>query len=121
MTEAQEQEALFEMASYNPVTRDLLFAIPNDGKRTIQQHVKFKKRGLKPGVPDLCLPVARGKYSSLYIEMKRPHTPPKPPARPTLEQREWIKKLNKAGNYACIAYGWQEAWNIINNYLEGRL
>lgn len=117
MTEAQEQEALFEMAAYHPVTRDLLYAIPNDGKRTVQQHVKFKKRGLKPGVPDICLPIAAGNKSALYIELKRY----KPKGVVTLEQREWIKKLNKAGNHACIAYGWRDAWNIINNYLEGRL
>lgn len=121
MTEAQEQEALFEMAAYHPVTRDLLYAIPNDGKRSAREGARFKKRGLKPGVPDICLPISAGTKSALYIELKREHVPPNPPARATLEQREWIKKLNKAGNYACIAYGWKQAWDVITNYLEGRL
>lgn len=49
---------------------DLLHAIPNGGKRDIVTAAKLKNEGVKRGVPDLFLPVARGGYHGLYIELK---------------------------------------------------
>lgn len=49
----------------------LLYHVPNEGKRTWRTGARLKSEGLKPGVPDLCLPVARGKYHGLYVELKR--------------------------------------------------
>lgn len=48
----------------------LLHAIPNGGKRNKGVAKKLKAEGVKAGVPDLFLPVARGQYHGLYIEMK---------------------------------------------------
>ena len=53
-----------------PEKADLLFHIPNGGKRNIREAVKFKKMGVKAGIPDLFLSQASGKYFGLYIEMK---------------------------------------------------
>lgn len=111
MTEAKEQEALIERAQYHPVTRDLLYAIPNDGVRTPLQGAKFKRRGLRPGMPDICLPYPSNGFHALYIELKTKI------GRPTKEQLECIAKLTKAGNCAVIAFGWEHAWKIITDYL----
>ena len=48
----------------------LLFHVPNGGKRNAAEAARFKAMGVKAGVPDLCLPVPRGGYAGLYIEMK---------------------------------------------------
>ena len=48
----------------------LLFHIPNGGTRDAIEGRHLKQQGVKRGVPDLCLPVARGGYHSLYIELK---------------------------------------------------
>lgn len=114
MTETQEQEALIKRAQYHPITREYLYAIPNDGIRTPQQGARFKRRGLKPGVPDLCLPYPSKCYHALYIELKRKDRK----ARATHNQLQWIAKLNQAGNYAAIAYGWEDAWRQIESYLS---
>lgn len=73
-TEDEEQIALFRWAAmmewkYPQLRR--LYHIPNGGKRTKAEAGIFKAMGVKSGVPDVHLPVARGGYHGLYIEMKR--------------------------------------------------
>src|SRR5699024_826416 len=48
-----------------------LHAVPNGGARNIVVARKLKAEGVQRGVPDLCLPVPRGPYHGLYIELKR--------------------------------------------------
>ena len=62
MSEHQEQKALIQWARLNQQRfpeLDLLFAIPNGGLRNIRVARKLKSEGVKPGVSDLFLPVAR--------------------------------------------------------------
>lgn len=47
-------------------------AIPNGGERDIITAGKLKAEGVKSGVSDTFLPVKRGEYSGLYIEIKKP-------------------------------------------------
>lgn len=37
------------------------------------------------------------------------------------EQDEWIERLNSNGHYACYAYGWEQAVDILNAYLNNKL
>jgi hypothetical protein len=73
-TEEQEQMALFEwaetMVHINPELR-WLYAIHNGLRLSVGMRVKAKRLGTKKGVADVCLPVARGGYHGLYIELKR--------------------------------------------------
>ena len=48
----------------------LLHHIPNGGRRNAKEAAKLKRMGVLAGVSDLHLPVARGGYHSMYIEMK---------------------------------------------------
>lgn len=71
--EANEQEALFRWAAFvrgRFPEIDLLYHIPNGGSRNRLEAANLKRQGVKAGVPDLCLPVASGKYHGLYIELK---------------------------------------------------
>ena len=61
--ESQEQQALFSWAEYAKGLHPelgLLYHIPNGGKRDKLEAARLKLEGVKAGVPDLCLPVARG-------------------------------------------------------------
>ena len=108
-------------ASWHPELK-LLFAIPNGaklpyrktkgGKRYSREGLWLKQEGLKPGVPDLCLPVARNGYHGLYIELKFGKN------RPTLAQKEWLKELNKQGYLAVVCYGFDAAKQVIEKYLD---
>ena len=48
----------------------LLFHVPNGGARGKAEAARMKRQGVKAGVPDLMLPVARGGYHGLFLEMK---------------------------------------------------
>lgn len=89
-----------------------LFAIPNGGLRDKITAGKLKASGVKSGVPDICLPIRRGSYSGLFIEMKRGKN------KPTAEQKEWINFLPTQGFGVIVCYDWEAARDIIIQYLE---
>lgn len=112
-TEHWEQTQLFSWAEDKPELA-LMYAIPNGGHRDIRVAVKLKEEGVKPGVPDICLPVARGGCHGLYIELKR-----RKYGRVSPDQLKWIEALIHEG-YACaVCCGWEAARDVINGYLEG--
>ncbi len=81
----------------------MLYHIPNGGKRSKAEAGRFKAMGVKPGVPDIHLPVPRGPYHSLYIELKAPK------GRVSENQADWLADLNRYGNKAVVCYGWEQA------------
>ena len=61
--EAGAQETLFNWAQYQYARYpelELLYHIPNGGKRDARTAANLKRQGVKAGVPDLHLPVALG-------------------------------------------------------------
>ena len=115
--EAQIQRQLFSWAAQNAVRYPelrLLFHVPNEGKRSVISGYNLKIAGLKVGVPDLCLPVARSGYHGLYIELKSEN------GRLQDHQRQWIDDLNKQGYKAVTAYGFDEARTAIEDYLNSK-
>lgn len=118
-TEAEEQESLFRWAAYSRVKYpelDLLYHIPNEGQRKPVTGYRLKRQGLRPGVPDICLPVPNVVNTALYIELKR-----RDGGRISESQRWWITQLNKVGCRAVVCRGWDEARAEIERYLGGRL
>lgn len=116
--ETQEQQALFqwaEMMSTRWPELKLLYHIPNEGKRSRKAGARLKAEGLRPGVPDICLPVARSGNHGLYIELKRVKG-----SRVTQDQIQWIEELLKQGYAAAVCRGCDEAIGMIERYLSGR-
>lgn len=91
----------------------LFYHIPNEGKRSHAAARRLKQEGMKRGVPDNCLPVPRGKYHGLYIELKRVKG-----GKPTSEQKQWVEDLTGQGYLALICKGWEEAAKVIERYLR---
>lgn len=116
--ETAEQQAVFEWAARMcgrwPELR-LMYHIPNEGKRSRRTGARLKAEGLRGGVPDICLPVARGGHHGLYIEMKRVKN-----SRATQEQLEWIEDLIGQGYVAAVCRGCGEAIDLITRYMSGR-
>lgn len=113
--EAEEQEALFVWAEYQSAAHPelrLLYHIPNEGKRSAAYGAALRRQGMKKGVPDLCLPVARGKYHGLYIEMKAGRN------KPTVDQQWWLEALERQGFRAIWCSGWERAKEEISEYLN---
>lgn len=113
-TESEEQQTLFQWAevmSRRYPQLSLLYHIPNGGARSKGTAGRLKAEGVKSGVPDICLPVAKGKYHGLYVEMKVGKN------KPTANQVKWIESLLSEGYQAKVCYGWQEAVRVIEDYL----
>lgn len=117
-TESAEQRAVFEWAermSGRWPELKLMYHIPNEGKRSRITGARMKAEGMRGGVPDICLPVARGGHHGLYIEMKRVKN-----SKATREQLEWIEDLVGQGYVAAVCRGCDEAINLITRYMSGR-
>ena len=113
--EAREQEALFRWAAYERgkwPELEKMYHIPNGGSRNKAEAARLKAQGVRAGVPDICLPAARGCYHGLYIELKRRNG-----GRVSEAQREWIEYLENAGYCARVCHGWDEARETIEKYL----
>ena len=115
-TEHQEQCALFEWAAFQegfwPELR-LMHAIPNGGKRDKVTAARLKAEGVKPGVPDICLPVPRGDKHGLYIEMKR-----REGGSVSADQLKWLDNLMRQGYECHVCRGCEEARKVILDYLK---
>lgn len=117
-TEDVEQAQLFAWAQYASGKYPelaLMYHIPNGGKRGKAEAARFKAQGVKAGVPDICLPVARGKYHGLYIELKRVKG-----GRVSEAQEEYIDALRKQGYRVEVCFGMEQARDVIVEYMEGK-
>lgn len=115
VTEGQEQQALFDwaqrMEGRYPELK-LMYHVPNGGKRDKVTAAILKREGVKSGVPDICLPVPKGRFHGLYIELKRAG------GKTTKKQDEWLEALEMQGYRTHVCVGWQSASNAILNYLK---
>lgn len=73
--------------------------------------VGLKAEGVRKGIPDLQMDVARGQYHGLRIEMKRAKGVVSP------EQKEVHQFLAGQGYRIIVAFTSQEAINAIDDYL----
>ena len=110
-SEAEEQATLFEWASYHPELK-YMYAIPNGGSRNPREAKNLKRQGVKRGVPDLCLPLPRGVYHGLYIEMKVGRN------KTSEFQDDFIQHLRSVGYYVDVCYGFEEARRLITAYMH---
>ena len=113
--EKDEQVALMKWAVLSAGRRPelrLIYHIPNGGSRNAIEARHLKAQGVKAGVPDICLPVARQGYHGLYIELKRQKG-----GRVSEAQQDWIDRLNEQGYLARVCAGFREAVKVIDEYL----
>lgn len=89
-----------------------LHAIPNGGARDPITAAKMKAEGVKRGVPDLFLPIARHGWHGLYLEMK------KDKGKPSDEQKEFAAHCDTEQYAFHFCYNWREAANFIEQYLR---
>lgn len=117
--EGEEQATLFnwaKMQQWKYPGLSMMFHIPNGGKRSKAEAGRFKAEGVKAGVPDIFLPVPRGGYHGLFIELKRSKG-----GTVSEAQKEWQAALKDEGYQAVICKGWQEAAKAIEDYLEEQI
>lgn len=92
-----------------------LYHCPNGEKRDAFTAQRLKQQGVKAGILDLALDVARGGYHGLRIELKRPGGKC---AKPRPEQASCIAFLTEQGYCARITNDFTECKSIILGYLN---
>jgi hypothetical protein len=113
MSEHQTQSAFFDSLramKIAGVDLDQAFAVPNGGQRHPAVAAKLKKEGVKTGVPDVLLPVARGGFIGLAIEFKHGK------GNPSEEQKKRITALQKEGWCVVLCWDWQAAARTVAGY-----
>jgi hypothetical protein len=116
-TEHEEQAAFCLWAALQAKQEPalgLLFAIPNGGKRSIKTARALRAEGVRAGVPDLFLPVARGGYNGCFVEMKRSKG-----GSLSREQAAFFAELRLQGFAVLVCKGAQEAQDGVLDYLGG--
>lgn len=97
---------------------DYLFSIPNGASlagnkaQRARQMARLKAQGLKNGVSDLFLPVPRGNWHGLWIEMKSSK------GRVSPSQAEWGELMIAQGYEFKVCYSASEAIAAIEEYLN---
>lgn len=113
-SEATEQERVINWATFYAKDfpeLELLHHIPNGGSRNQLEAANLKRQGVKAGVPDLYLPVARNGKHGLYVEMKWGKN------KTTEKQDWWLEQLRQQGYETAVCWTAEEAMDTIAGYL----
>jgi len=88
-----------------------MFSTLNGVRVSIGTATKMKRAGMTRGIVDIILPAKNKYYSSLFVELKHGDN------KPSKDQLDYISFLNKQGHLALVCWGFEEAINVIENYL----
>ena len=121
-TENQEQRAIVKWLSYHPIVRNYYCKINNEGQRTAGQGYNLQLMGLRRGASDLLIYYPVGRFSGLWIEMKRAkeYTISERNSLTWKAQVDFQENVKRVGYVAFFAYGWVDAKNIIEKYLNDK-
>ena len=115
--ESKHQQAVIKWSQQPGIRKQwpelaLLYHIKNEEATSAKQVAIDKAMGVKKGVPDLFLPVARGMYHGLYIELKT--------EAGTVSDAQiwWGDQLVKQGYYWEVCHGWKSAIKVLEWYLS---
>src|SRR5690606_23059711 len=85
--------------------------VRNEGKRTFAQASKMMlEGGFVKGTPDIIIPGS----PTFLCELKSR----KKGSRPSKEQMAYLETATKTDAFCVIAYGYEEAWNALNDWIE---
>lgn len=94
-----------------PEYADLVFAIPNGGKRDAKTAMILKNMGVRAGVPDVFISVPRGGAHGLFVELK------KVGGKLSDDQDRIIEALRAQGYRVEVCEGLEAAWDTAMEYL----
>ncbi|SDE21232.1 VRR-NUC domain-containing protein [Desulfuromonas thiophila] len=113
--ESWEQEQFFRWVISNQIRipeLQLANGSMNGIRVSPSLRARLKGQGLRPGVPDIDLPVRRGECCGLRIEMKR-----KAGGTVSAEQKRFHELLRSQGYRVEVCRGWREAVAVVRDYL----
>lgn len=118
-SEADEQRDVFSFAlsamKLYPVL-ELMFHVPNEGKRKQSTGGFLVGQGMKAGVSDIILPAARRGYTALIIEMKKRGELPKT----TDDQERFLARAWQEGALTYVIDRAEDAIDVLLWYVGGK-
>jgi hypothetical protein len=109
--EGRESDFQATLAGYLDSLGVLWYHCPNGGKRNRSEAIRLKREGVKRGVPDVCLCVARKGYHGFYLELKVDYN------KPTEDQEKFLQRLEANGYKTEWTRSLDEALEMIDEYL----
>lgn len=110
--EANHQKAFFAWLSLKyPWARAVTFAIPNGGKRNIEEAAHLKAQGVTAGVPDVFSAIPNAEHHGLFIEFKANKN------KLTAKQEAFIENIQAQDYAVAICYSVDEAIKAFEFYL----
>jgi hypothetical protein len=120
MSEHDEQATVIQWARYQEIRHPELYWLhsslngivipaPPATRARIINHMKAE--GMRKGIPDLFLPLARRGYHGLYIEMKTDK------GKLTVEQKDFLAYAEAAGYLDLACFGADEAIDQLKWYI----
>ena len=91
---------------------EVLFAVPNGGRRGVTEAGIMKGEGVLAGVSDLFLMKSNGLFHGLFIEIKTAK------GRQTESQKEFEAKAGQNGYQYMICRSLEEFMNAVKNYIN---
>lgn len=91
------------------------FHPPNGGHRSLTEGAKFKRMGVKRGVPDIVVPMARKGRHGLVIELKRIDGNMSDLSE---EQKDWLRWFKSQNWSTHVAFGFEHAKRIVEGYFK---
>jgi len=114
LTEYEEQVLLIKWCWNHPnIKVRKIYSHLNGMRTTVGTAIKARDAGAKAGTPDLFLPVARGGYHGLYIEMKRQKG-----GTLSAIQKDTIESLKEEGYAVYVCKGAKAASEVITTYMS---
>ncbi len=99
----------------HPAAEPLFIHVPNGGHRNKVVAGLFKRMGVRPGVPDYLFAIPAGPYQSLWLEMKTET------GSVSEEQKTMIPLLRSVGHFVVVAYGYDEAIEILDHWVDDNI
>lgn len=110
LSEDSIQKTVMEWVSLQPTLNGLVIHVPNEGRRTHNFGKNLKAMGMRAGVPDLFIMMARRGFNGAWIELKS-----KDGVLSTL-QKKFIQDARAQNYYAEVCHTIEDAIKIIKWY-----
>ena len=94
-----------------PHLREMLFAVPNGGRRDEKTGARLKEEGVIAGVSDMILLQRNDNYGALLIEMKTKT------GRQSESQKRWQKAAEEQGYRYVVCRSLEEFMKEVNDYI----
>lgn len=107
------QKAVFDWIRTQPQIRDVIFHIPNEGKRSWATGKALKQIGMLAGVADILITYANHGYHGCWIELKSEK------GIVSVQQHAFRKTQLEFGYFATVCYSIEETIKMIEWYCYG--